>query len=215
MSSTVDAFDNFAEDYDKWFDSDIGKVLFRLEADAIRVLMNDLEHPFLEIGVGTGRFAEALGIDYGIDPSQKVLKIAENRGIQVELSTGGELPFKDKSFGGVFILFTMCFVERPFEVIAEAKRVLNVGGGLIVGIINRESLWGKLYAVKKAEGHPIYKHAKFYSINDVKEIIEKTGLRVDSYSSTLCQPPSIKPVNEVVNNKLIKDAGFICIKAKK
>ncbi|MBI4827106.1 MAG: methyltransferase domain-containing protein [Nitrospirae bacterium] len=215
MSSVVDAFDKYAEDYDEWFDSAEGKVLFKLEAASARLLMKGLEHPFLEIGAGTGRFAEALGIEYGIDPSKEVLKIAEMRGIKAETASGEKLPFKDESFGGVLILFTLCFVENPEKVISEAKRVLKTGGGLIVGIINRESLWGKLYAVKKAEGHPIYKHATFYSVNDIKDIIEKAGLSVDSYASTLCQPPSEKPVKEVINNRLVKNAGFICIRAGK
>ncbi|MDO8282452.1 MAG: methyltransferase domain-containing protein [Thermodesulfovibrionia bacterium] len=215
MSSDVEAFDKHAGDYDKWFDSAEGKVLFELEAASARLLMKGLEHPFLEIGVGTGRFAEALGIEYGIDPSKEVLKIAEMRGIKAETASGDKLPFKDESFGGVFILFTLCFVENPEKVISEAKRVLKKNGGLIAGIINKESLWGQLYARKKAEGHSIYKYAKFYSVNEVKEMIEKAGLRVDSYSSTLCQPPSVKPGKEVANNRLVKDAGFVCIRADK
>lgn len=96
-------FNLYAEDYDKWFDSQEGKVLFELEADAVRLLMKDLEHPFLEIGVGTGRFAKALGIECGVDPSHEVLKIAKKRGIKVKMATGEKLSFEDKSFGGVFI----------------------------------------------------------------------------------------------------------------
>jgi len=37
----------------------------------------------LEIGVGTGRFASPLGIEYGIDPSEKMLEIAKKRGVKV------------------------------------------------------------------------------------------------------------------------------------
>ncbi|MEW6715420.1 MAG: methyltransferase domain-containing protein [Nitrospirota bacterium] len=206
MSSVVDAFDSLAEEYDKWFDSDIGKVLFKLEADAIRLLMKGLEHPFLEIGVGTGRFAEALGIDYGIDLSQEVLKMAEKRGIKVRLASGEKLPFEAESFGGVFILFTLCFVNEPQKVISEARRVLKPEGGLIIGLINRESSLGASYLKKQAEGHPIYRYARFYNVNEVREMIEKAGLSTDSYSSTLCKPPSKKPLN---------NAGFVCIKAKK
>ncbi|MBI4846964.1 MAG: class I SAM-dependent methyltransferase [Nitrospirae bacterium] len=215
MRSVVEAFDHLAEDYDKWFDAPEGKILFDAEIEAVKLLMKDISKPFIEIGVGTGRFAKALGIEFGIDPSQEVLKIAEKRGIKVKMATGEKLPFEDESFGGVFILFTLCFVENPQKVISEAKRVLKKAGGLIVGIINRESQWGKFYQRKKNDGHPIYKHAMFYSVSEVKEIIEKAGLSVEAYSSTLCQPPSEKPVKEIVNNKLVHDAGFICIRAKK
>jgi hypothetical protein len=38
-----------------------------------------LKRPSLEIGVGTGRFAEALGIEYGVDISGRALKFAKRR----------------------------------------------------------------------------------------------------------------------------------------
>jgi SAM-dependent methyltransferase len=94
------------------------------------------------------------------------------------------------------ILCTLCFVNEPGMVIAEAKRVLKNGGGLILGIINRESPWGKLYQAKKAEGHPIYQHARFYNINEVETLLHDSELTVDAYSSTLCQPPSDAPHEE-------------------
>ena len=48
MDSVVEAFDHYAEDYDKWFDTPEGKVLFKTEVEAVRVLMRDIEKPFLE-----------------------------------------------------------------------------------------------------------------------------------------------------------------------
>ena len=48
MDSVVEAFNHYAEDYDKWFDTPEGKVLFKTEVEAVRVLMRDIEKPFLE-----------------------------------------------------------------------------------------------------------------------------------------------------------------------
>lgn len=211
----ADAFDLYAEDYDRWFDTPEGRVLFEIEVEAVRLLMKGLEKPFLEIGVGTGRFAKELGIDYGIDPSSRVLEIAERRGINVKEASGENLPFNDESFGGVFILFTLCFVENPERVLSEAKRVLKKGGGLIVGIINRESPWGQLYLKKRAEGHPIYKHARFYTVSEVVKMAEMSGMTVETYSSTLCQPPLETPHKEAVHKGLAEGAGFVCILARK
>jgi len=215
MNGIVDAFYHYAEDYDKWFDTPEGKVLFRMEVEAVKLLMKEIEKPFLEIGVGTGRFAKELGIDSGIDPSSKMLETANKRGIKVEEAKGGKLPFKDESFGSVFILFTLCFVENPEMVLFEAKRVLKIGGRLIVGIINRESLWGQLYLKKKAEGHPIYRYAAFYTVYETVKMTEHVGMAVEAYSSTLCQQPSETPYKEPVHNELIENAGFVCILARK
>lgn len=215
MMNKIDIFDKYAEEYDRWFDTPGGNVLFKMEVEAVRLLIKDIEKPSLEIGVGTGRFAKELGIDSGIDPSLKSLEIAKKRGIKVEKAKGEKLPFEDESFGAVFILFTLCFLEDPKMVLLESKRVLKMAGKLIIGIINRDSPWGQLYLKKKNEDHPIYKYTRFYGIKEVVEIIERSDMAVEAYSSTLCQPPSQIPFKESVYNKLIEDAGFVCILARK
>lgn len=215
MRDVVNAFDQYAEDYDRWFDTEEGSVLFGMEIEAVRTLMKDLEHPFLEIGVGSGRFAKELGIDFGIDLSSRLLEIAKSRGINVKKARGEKLPFGNESFDGVFILFTLCYVENPAMVISESKRVLKKGGGLIIGIINSKSLWGELYMKKKEEGHPIYRHARFYSIDEAIKMVEKEDMEIERYSSTLCQPPSEKPYKEPIHHQIIEGAGFVCIFAKK
>jgi SAM-dependent methyltransferase len=215
MSKASEAFDAHAAEYDKWFESAEGRALFASEVGAIRPLMMDLEHPFLEIGVGTGRFARELGIDEGIEPSEQALTLARQRGVSVKRAEGENIPFADASFGAVFILFTLCFVETPKRVISEAARLLKPEGCVIVGIINRESVWGRLYIQKKAEGHPIYKHARFYSAPELLNILKTAGLDVESSTSSLFQPPSSNPYREEAHPGLSEDAGFICIRARK
>jgi hypothetical protein len=100
-------------------------------------------------------------------------------------------------------------------VLFEAKRILKIGGRLIVGIINRESPWGQLYLKKKANAHPLYGLATFYNIFEVVKMVEKTGMVVEAYSSILCQPPSETPHKEPVHNELIENAGFVCILAQR
>lgn len=215
MKDVVNAFDLYAEDYDRWFDTEEGRAIFKMEVNAVRLLIKSLKHPYLEIGVGSGRFAKELGIDFGIDPSSKLLEIAISRGINVKKAMGEKLPFSDNSFGGLFILFTLCFVHNPERVLSESRRVLKNSSGLIVGIINRESPWGELYMKKGKEGHPIYKHARFYSTDEATKMVEKENMKIEGYSSTLCQPPSERPYKEIVHHKAIDDAGFVCILARK
>ena len=62
-------FDVFTKRYDAWYDKPFGKSAFNLEKACIESLCKNLRQPFLEIGVGTGRFAEALEVEYGIDVS--------------------------------------------------------------------------------------------------------------------------------------------------
>jgi ubiquinone/menaquinone biosynthesis C-methylase UbiE len=76
-------FDVFSKRYDAWYDKPFGKSAFSLETTCIASLCKNLKHPFLEVGVGTGRFAQAFKMEYGIDVSSGVLKFAKQRGIAV------------------------------------------------------------------------------------------------------------------------------------
>lgn len=214
-NNVAEAFSIYAEDYDRWFDDPSGRMLFELEVDAIRLLMKDVIPPFLEIGVGSGRFAAALGIRYGIEPSEALIEIAEKRGVKVEKAFGEKLPFPKGIFGGVFILFTLCFVKEPAIVLSEAKRVLREDGRIIVGIINRESPWGRFYSDKAARGHPIYKLARFYNVAEVTGLIENAGFSIEALSSTLYQQPTGEPFKEPARPGLSGEAGFVCILAIK
>lgn len=215
MSDAINAFSRFAAEYDRWFDSPQGTVIFRMELEAVRLLIKDFKKPFLEIGVGSGRFAKELEIEFGVDPSPKLLEMALKRGIKVKEAQGEKLPFDDARFGAVFILFTLCFVENPLMVLSEARRVLNKDGCLIVGFINKASAWGKLYAEKGKEGHPVYSYARFYSINEIIKIIKSSSMQVEAFSSALFQSPSDRPHMKRARKGLIPGAGFLCILSKK
>jgi hypothetical protein len=60
-------FDNLASAYDAWFEQE-GKLIFTIEVEAFRKVLPLLSKPWLEVGVGSGRFAQALNIKMGIDP---------------------------------------------------------------------------------------------------------------------------------------------------
>ncbi len=215
ISGSAEAFSLHTEDYDHWFDDPRGIILFDAEVKAIQLLMKDLSPPFLEIGVGSGRFAKALGIELGIDPSPKMLEMARKRGVKVGKAYGENIPFRNRLFGGVFILFTLCFAANPEAMVSEAARVLKTGGGLILGIINKASPWGKFYEQKKTEEHPIYKYATFYGIEEAEKMIVMAGLQIASYSSTLYQSPTGAHYREAASYEKGQDAGFVCILAKK
>ncbi len=57
----VQAFDDLADRYDAWSDTASGRVLSDLELGALRPLLAGTAGPRLEVGVGSGRFATALG----------------------------------------------------------------------------------------------------------------------------------------------------------
>jgi ubiquinone/menaquinone biosynthesis C-methylase UbiE len=209
-------FDVFAERYDAWYDKPFGKSAFNLEKTCIASLCKNLKKPFLEIGVGTGRFAEALKIEYGIDSSAGVLSFAKKRGITVIRGKGEKLPFPNKCFGTVFIIVTLCFVDEPIKLLEETSRVLKDDGYIILGLILKESPWANFYVRKGSSGNIFYKAARFYSLNELETMLQETNLKITETSSTIFKAPTEKPLRfENPRKGFHENAGFVTMKAEK
>lgn len=81
-------FDALAGTYDDWYDMPEGRAIFGAERDCLLSLCRGPFSSWLEVGVGSGRFAHALGITTGVDPSPKMLGIAAGRGINACVVSG-------------------------------------------------------------------------------------------------------------------------------
>ncbi|MBU2221175.1 MAG: class I SAM-dependent methyltransferase, partial [Candidatus Omnitrophica bacterium] len=135
-------FDRYYKKYDSWYDKN--EFAYLSELAAVKMVLPK-KGKGLEIGVGTGRFASALGIGYGIDPSRNMLKIARRRGIDARLAKGERIPFTDSTFDYIAIIITLCFVKDPLKALIESNRVLRNGGKVIFGIIDKDSFLGRFY----------------------------------------------------------------------
>jgi SAM-dependent methyltransferase len=207
-------FDELAQEYDAWFDSK-GKLIFDIELEALQEVLPALTKPWLEIGVGSGRFAQALGIDNGIEPSINLVKMARQRQITTFWGRGEQRFFEDALFGAVFLITTLCFLDSPLVVLKEAHRILIPGGKIVLGLILEESPWGRYYEQKKIEGHPIYKYAKFYRCNEVTHLTIQAGFMGERIISTLFQKPGAVKHLEEPREGFYNDAGFVIIVAEK
>ncbi len=210
----ISPFDDLALEYDAWFDEE-GSLIFFMEAQAFKSLLPALPKPWLEIGVGSGRFAQALGIETGVDPSIKLIEMARHRSVTAFLGRGEQELFDEESFGTVFLIVTLCFLDSPLEVLKEAKRILMPGGKLVLGLVMRESPWGQFYQMKKAQGHRFYRFATFYSCDEVDRLIAQAGFMTEMTVSTLFQRPGEVHHTEDAREGYFPDAGFTIIVAGK
>jgi SAM-dependent methyltransferase len=209
-------FDSHASEYDAWYDTEAGTVIFAMEVDCLKPLLHRYSRPYLEVGVGSGRFAQALGIEYGVDPAPALVQMAKARGVRVTEATGEGLPFPDNMFGGLLIAFTLCFLDDPQKALREAWRVLRPEGRLVLGLILRGSPWADFYACKGREGHPIYSRARFLSKEEVENLLQMSGFEAVEYRSTLFQPPgqSTYQIEKPVDG-YFQEAGFVVIGSRK
>lgn len=206
-------FNDRAAEYDQWFDE--SKLLFQIELGALKGLHSKLLRPKLEIGVGPGRFAEALDIDYGIDPAHEPLVIAAGRNIASCQAVGEYLPIQQHSMGSVFLLFTLCFLENPVAVLQECHRVLKPEGFLIIGMVPLSSAWGEALHAKKEQGHPFYQHARFYEVDIVMGLLGDSGFTVTEIRSSLAQSPQSLRAFEGSQEGFSDQAGFVVLVGRK
>ncbi len=207
-------FVDLASQYDQWFDKE-GSLIFLSEMRALAGIAPELPKPWLEIGVGSGRFAQALGIEAGVDPSIKMVELARTRGVNAFVGRGEQMLFDEESFGTVFLIATLCFLDSPRSVLRETNRILMPGGKVVLGLILKEGPWGQFYERKKALGHRFYRYANFYSIDEVSGLLTQAGFVTERVVSTLFEKPErVRRVERPVEG-YSPDAGFTVVVAEK
>jgi ubiquinone/menaquinone biosynthesis C-methylase UbiE len=206
----TEPFEKHTERYDRWFDAH--ETAYESELSALqRLVSNDTQS--LEIGVGTGRFAEPLGVRYGLDPSESMLNHATERGIEGVQGVAEALPFADGVFDTALLVTTICFVDDIERTFREAHRVLRPEGRLVVGYIDRESPVGHQYQEHKDE-NPFYKDATFVSTDELVAELDVTGFDEYEFVQTIFQPPDeLAAVDDVESG--YGDGSFVGIAARR
>jgi ubiquinone/menaquinone biosynthesis C-methylase UbiE len=206
MSTTV--FDRLADRYDAWFDSERGAALFRAEVECLERLMPDDRSDWVEVGVGSGRFAAALRLPEGVDPSRALLEMAAARGITPIHGVAGKLPYGDNSLEGILLVVTLCFLDDPDRAMREFARVLRPGGWLVVGIVPADSAWGRLYMREGEQGHPFYSVARFYTTEQATEMAARHGFAFRRAASALGEDPAHAPATPQIADGPLPGWGF-------
>lgn len=206
--ANVAPFEEHTDRYEGWF-TEYDDV-YRSELEALdRLVTRDGDG--LAIGVGSGRFAAPLGIDVGVDPSSAMLDRARDRGIETVRGVAERLPFEDGAFDTALLVTTICFVGDIPETLAEAARVLNPDGALVLGYIDRDSPVGEMYQEHKDQ-NPFYKDATFVSTDELLTALEGAGFTGFEFVQTIYQW-----IDEIDGQEPIKegygDGSFVGIKA--
>ena len=206
----IEPFEKHRERYEGWFERH--EYAYLSELEAVRRLLPK-EGKGAEIGVGTGRFAEPLGIKLGVEPSKAMAEIARKRGIEVIEGVAENLPFPDESLDYLLMVTTICFVDDPEKALREAYRVLKPGRALIIGFVDRNSPIGRYYEEHKEES-VFYRDARFFSTEELLELLRKAGFRkfevVQTLFHRLDDVKEIEPVKPGYG-----EGSFVVIKAVK
>ena len=204
----TEPFEKYVDDYELWFEQN--KYVYKSEIKAIQSLINKQDEG-VEIGVGSGLFASELGIEYGLEPAEAMRTLAEERGIETISGVAEKLPYDDNSFDYALMVTTVCFLDDMEKSFKEVKRIIKSSGYFVVAFVDKSSNLGKKYQRFKVK-NKFYKHATFYSTDQIQSVLIKTGFKIKRVIQTV-----FGDLDQIVHQQNFEKGygkgGFVAIKA--
>jgi SAM-dependent methyltransferase len=206
----TEPFDTRAAAYDDWFVR--YHRVYQTELKAVAHLL-PASGEGLEVGVGSGRFAEPLGIKIGVEPSERMRKLAESRGITVYKGIAENLPFPDECFDFILITTTICFIDDVDKSFQEVHRVLGSHGSFVLGFVDKDGPLGRFYQRRKGE-NVFYREATFFGCAEVKFMLERSGFETPEIIQTVFG--RLEDIGTVQDfKKGYGEGGFVVMRAVK
>ena len=213
MSDAVRAFDKLAYVYDDWYRSAKGRQVYEAERSLVDNLLPDIGVG-VEIGAGTGVFAEALAnsgrLVICLDPSKEMLTRAKRRGLACVLGSAESMPFKRGRLDFAYMKPSWNSSPDPLEHSMRrgrlTRRLLRSSSCSSIGTAHGEHTTNRWES-----GDPIFRHANFYSLGEVEKLSGESGLnRIEAFG-TLTKGPSDPDAGDEVEEPSSK-TGVIAVK---
>ena len=144
-------YDDFSDGYERERGRGYHAMIDDLEVEVAAPFCRDAK--VLEVGCGTGlileRLAPAAREAWGVDLSPGMLRLAQQRGLNVVAGSVTELPFADESFDMVCSFKVLAHVPDIDRALAEIARVTRPGGHMLLEFYNP---WSVRFLAKKIAG---------------------------------------------------------------
>lgn len=206
--NATDVYNQFSAEYDEWFERHSN--LYQSELSALQSVIPE-DGKGIEIGVGTGRFAQLLNIQYGLEPSQAMANIARQRGIEVIEVIAEDLPIETATFDFAIMVTVDYFLSDIPKAFSEVHRILKPQGKIILAIIDKNSELGQQYKKEKSSNE-FYKDGHFHSTEEITDLLKQSKFNTFSYWQTLTKTNT----NEIEQPlQGFGKGSFVVIKANK
>jgi ubiquinone/menaquinone biosynthesis C-methylase UbiE len=197
---------NIAEAYDAYYQTEFGKKVDQIEKQMVSSLLQQLRcRTILELGCGTGHWTEYFiqqGFQVtGIDNAQSMLSIAKTKNLPTDFicADAEDLPFAPKSQSMVASITMLEFVDHPKLVAAEIDRILQPGGWLLLGSLNKRSALGE-----NQEQDEVFRHANLFELEQIPkyfstftQIAQQCGIHLNNQYEILDGSPATSDVEPV------------------
>jgi SAM-dependent methyltransferase len=187
--------------YAAWRGSSLGEIVETLEYRLMFRMIGPLaDRSVLDVGCGDGTFALACAetgtarvAACDADPRMivRARDQAERHGVPLSLAvaTAQSLPFADASFDVVTCVTVLTFIADPLPVLREIARVLRPGGRLLIGDLNRWSVWAARRWLRGWFGAALWRSARFRDIRRLTALSRAAGLDVEAVGRAIYFPP--------------------------
>ena len=191
-----------AAEYDSWYDSKLGQQTYFVEGKNLLKLTRPKKGDLvLDVGCGTGRFSllfkrrgcKVVGLDF----SEEMLTFSKDRELtNIVRGDALHLPFHENSFRIVIAVTVLEFLKDPELALKEMVRVTCRGGKVVIGVLNKWSLWALRTKLRIG-----WRASKDYHPFTPSEIRKLVGKKV---KGCVLFPPKYSPINLILENLLEK-----------
>ncbi len=124
----------------------------------------------LDIGCNDGAFMELIRDKRectvsGVDPAEGPVKVAQDKGLYVQVARGEHLPFPDASFDVVTLIETLSHLNDISLTLKEIKRVLKPGGFLL-GSLPHKNMESYIWSDQRL-------HKRYFDESQLRDILEQ------------------------------------------
>ena len=100
------------------------------------------------------------------------------------------LPFADASFDLVLGVTLLCFASDRAQAVSEMVRVTRPGGRVVLGELNRWSLWAARRRVSGWRGSETWRAARFFTPRTLAGLLRDAGAREVTAGAAAYLPPA-------------------------
>lgn len=194
-------YDREAADYDarRWT-HEAGIRTDHVQAEIVRELMAAAPAgPFLELGIGTGRFGVRLASRahpcVGVDASGEMLRATADRArregktahVRLLRGSGLALPVGSASLDSALCINVMSHIPAAEVAVRELARVLRPGGTLVISFPNAASPYLPYAALVRLTRRSLHRgvHTRWFTPNEIRSALTSAGFAIEEVRGQL------------------------------